>query len=62
MNGFKAPHGQQGTAWQEHQTPDGRSYFYNSVTKVTQWTKPEDMMGPAEVSFLKLMRMVLGSH
>jgi pre-mRNA-processing factor 40 len=36
-------------AWQEHRTPDGRFYYYNPMTKVTQWTKPEEMMTPAEV-------------
>ncbi|KND95232.1 Pre-mRNA-processing protein prp40 [Tolypocladium ophioglossoides CBS 100239] len=35
-------------AWQEHHTPDGRAYYYNATTKVTQWTKPEEIMTPAE--------------
>ncbi|PSR99435.1 hypothetical protein BD289DRAFT_40000 [Coniella lustricola] len=35
-------------AWQEHRTPDGRVYYYNPISKQTQWTKPEDMMTPAE--------------
>jgi pre-mRNA-processing factor 40 len=35
--------------WQEHKTPEGRAYYYNSVTKITQWTKPEEMMTAAEV-------------
>lgn len=54
MNGFPAPgpYGQPPSAWQEHRTPDGRAYFYNSTTKVTQWTKPEEMMTPAEVRIL----------
>lgn len=50
MNGFAPPYGQPPSAWQEHHTPDGRAYYYNSATKVTQWTKPEEMMTPAEVS------------
>jgi pre-mRNA-processing factor 40 len=41
--------GQAAAAWQEHHTPDGRAYYYNSATKVTQWTKPEDLMSTAEV-------------
>ncbi|GKT40078.1 pre-mRNA-processing protein prp40 [Colletotrichum spaethianum] len=48
MNGAGSPYGQP-PAWQEHRTPDGRAYYYNAATKVTQWTKPEDMMTPAEV-------------
>lgn len=49
MNGVTPPFGQPPQLWQEHRTPDGRSYFYNTVTKVTQWTKPEELMDPAEV-------------
>ncbi|KAB5580662.1 hypothetical protein GE09DRAFT_1168059 [Coniochaeta sp. 2T2.1] len=37
-----------GATWTEHRTPDGRVYYYNAMTNVTQWTKPEDMMTPAE--------------
>lgn len=48
MNGYGVP---PASAWQEHHTPDGRAYYYNSATKVTQWTKPEDLMSAAEVSF-----------
>ncbi|PFH58254.1 hypothetical protein XA68_13971 [Ophiocordyceps unilateralis] len=50
MNGFPGPPqgGPPTSPWREHQTPDGRVYFYNSVTKVTQWTKPEDLMTGAE--------------
>jgi len=57
MNGVAGPYGHPPpapVAWQEARTPDGRSYYYNSITKVTQWTKPEDLMGPAEVSKSKL--------
>lgn len=51
MNGINIPIPQPGAAvWQEHRTADGRTYYYNSATKVTQWTKPEDIMSPAEVS------------
>ncbi|KAF2145527.1 uncharacterized protein K452DRAFT_305530 [Aplosporella prunicola CBS 121167] len=34
--------------WQEARTPDGRAYYYNTQTKVTQWTKPEELLTPAE--------------
>ncbi|KPM44664.1 Pre-mRNA-processing protein prp40 [Neonectria ditissima] len=50
MNGFgvPAPYGQPASTWQEHHTPDGRAYYYDPITKATQWTKPEDMKTPAE--------------
>ncbi|POS77178.1 hypothetical protein DHEL01_v204422 [Diaporthe helianthi] len=49
MNGLNGQFPQPGAAiWQEHRTPDGRLYYYNAATKVTQWTKPEEMMSPAE--------------
>lgn len=35
--------------WQEAKSPDGRTYYYNTVTKATQWTKPEDLLSPQEV-------------
>ncbi|KAK4681955.1 U1 snRNP protein [Podospora pseudoanserina] len=47
MNGHFAPPGAP-AVWTEHKTPDGRTYYYNILTKVTQWTKPEEMMTPAE--------------
>ncbi|KAF3119190.1 hypothetical protein TWF569_004295 [Orbilia oligospora] len=34
--------------WQEARAPDGRTYYYNSQTKATQWQKPLDMMAPLE--------------
>lgn len=48
MNGYGG--GPAASAWQEHHTPDGRAYYYNSATKATQWTKPEELMSGAEVS------------
>lgn len=48
MNGVGSSFGQP-AQWQEHRTEDGRVYYYNAATKVTQWTKPEDMMTAAEV-------------
>ncbi len=46
LNGHAAPPG----LWQEARNSDGRVYYYNTITKATQWTKPEDLMTPAEVS------------
>ncbi|KAJ8133374.1 hypothetical protein O1611_g247 [Lasiodiplodia mahajangana] len=47
MNGMNGHYGQP-NPWQEFKSPDGRVYYYNPITKVTQWTKPEEMMTPAE--------------
>ncbi|XP_059148733.1 pre-mRNA-processing factor 40 homolog B-like isoform X2 [Physella acuta] len=36
------------TAWGEHKAPDGRTYYYNSVTKESSWEKPEELKTPQE--------------
>lgn len=48
MNGVNGHFGQPPNPWQEYKSPDGRVYYYNTITKATQWTKPEDLMSPAE--------------
>lgn len=45
INGHTAPPG----LWQEARNAEGRVYYYNTVTKATQWTKPEELMTPVEV-------------
>ncbi|KAI9738926.1 MAG: hypothetical protein M1818_005240 [Claussenomyces sp. TS43310] len=47
MNGINGQNGAPGL-WQEARNADGRIYYYNTVTKATQWTKPEELMTPAE--------------
>lgn len=37
--------------WQEARNADGRVYYYNVQTKVTQWNKPVELMTPVEVGF-----------
>jgi pre-mRNA-processing factor 40 len=44
-NGMARPPG----LWQEARNTDGRVYYYNTETKATQWTKPIELMSPAEV-------------
>ncbi|KAI1615986.1 hypothetical protein EDD36DRAFT_120171 [Exophiala viscosa] len=34
--------------WQEARAQDGRTYYYNAMTKETTWTKPADLMTPME--------------
>ncbi|RNA38234.1 pre-mRNA-processing factor 40 -like protein, partial [Brachionus plicatilis] len=36
--------------WSEHFTPEGRKYYYNSVTKESRWEKPEGFKSPSESS------------
>lgn len=33
--------------WKEAQAPDGRTYYYNTITKATRWDKPEETNGSA---------------
>ncbi|CCU81928.1 pre-mRNA-processing protein prp40/formin binding protein (FNB3) [Blumeria hordei DH14] len=34
--------------WSEARNAEGRVYYYNTITKITQWTKPEELMTAAE--------------
>ncbi|XP_055543926.1 pre-mRNA-processing factor 40 homolog A [Wyeomyia smithii] len=34
--------------WTEHKAPDGRVYYYNSVSKQSLWEKPDELKSPAE--------------
>lgn len=38
--------------WTEHKAPDGRTYYYNNVTKQSLWEKPEELKSIAEVCIL----------
>ena len=60
MNGANGVAGPPGL-WSEARNADGRVYYYNTVTKATQWTKPTDLMTPAEVSWMLLISFVLGA-
>ncbi|XP_013178528.1 PREDICTED: pre-mRNA-processing factor 40 homolog A isoform X2 [Papilio xuthus] len=42
------PLANQSSPWSEHKAPDGRTYYYNSVTKQSLWEKPDDLKTPAE--------------
>ncbi|KAL5420856.1 hypothetical protein PMIN04_006103 [Paraphaeosphaeria minitans] len=35
-------------AWKSVTTPEGKTYYFNALTNVTQWTKPEELMTPEE--------------
>ncbi|KAI9711630.1 MAG: hypothetical protein M1812_007153 [Candelaria pacifica] len=59
MNGLAATPG----FWQEAHNAEGRVYYYNNETKATQWTKPLDLMTPAEKGFVdKAMQRALSNQ
>ncbi|KOX67770.1 Pre-mRNA-processing factor 40 like protein A [Melipona quadrifasciata] len=37
------------TDWTEHKAPDGRTYYYNSVTKQSLWEKPDELKTASEL-------------
>ncbi|CAH2108231.1 unnamed protein product [Euphydryas editha] len=43
-----SPMANQSCPWSEHKAPDGRTYYYNSITKQSLWEKPDDLKTPAE--------------
>ena len=34
--------------WKEHQTPEGRKYWYNNATGKSTWEKPDELLTPEE--------------
>lgn len=37
------------TDWSEHKAPDGRTYYYNSITKQSLWEKPDELKSQSEL-------------
>ncbi|CAF4907795.1 unnamed protein product, partial [Rotaria sp. Silwood1] len=37
------------TLWTEHKAPDGRTYYYNSISKESRWEKPDELKTQAEL-------------
>ncbi|XP_052800504.1 pre-mRNA-processing factor 40 homolog A-like isoform X2 [Mya arenaria] len=35
--------------WTEHKAPDGRTYYYNNMTKQSSWEKPKDLQTDTEM-------------
>ncbi|RZB40825.1 pre-mRNA-processing factor 40 -like A, partial [Asbolus verrucosus] len=35
--------------WTEHKAPDGRTYYYNSITKQSSWQKPDQLKTASEL-------------
>lgn len=40
--------------WSEHKSPDGRTYYYNSITKQSAWEKPDELKTASEVCLVTL--------
>ncbi|CAF1213117.1 unnamed protein product [Adineta steineri] len=37
------------TLWTEHKAPDGRTYYYNSISKESRWDKPDELKSSTEI-------------
>jgi hypothetical protein len=37
--------------WTEHLAPDGRTYYYNTLTSESKWEKPDEMKMATEVIY-----------
>ncbi|XP_014470638.1 PREDICTED: pre-mRNA-processing factor 40 homolog A-like isoform X1 [Dinoponera quadriceps] len=46
---MSAPTTEKKTDWSEHKAPDGRTYYYNSVTKQSLWEKPDELKTASEL-------------
>lgn len=42
--------GENKRTWTEHKAPDGRTYYYNNLTKQSLWDKPDELKTAAEVN------------
>ncbi|EMD91723.1 hypothetical protein COCC4DRAFT_69189 [Bipolaris maydis ATCC 48331] len=48
MNGYPPPMAPSGSTWTSAKTPDGREYYYNTITKLTTWEKPDELKDDVE--------------
>ncbi|EOA82226.1 U1 snRNP protein [Exserohilum turcicum] len=48
MNGYPPPMPPSSSTWTTAKTPDGREYYYNTITKLTTWEKPDDLKDEVE--------------
>lgn len=45
--------------WSEHKSPDGRTYYYNNITKQSSWDKPDELKTVIEVSHNIFMNLLI---
>jgi pre-mRNA-processing factor 40 len=38
------------SVWSEYTSPDGTKYYYNRITKQSQWEKPDELKTKEEVT------------
>lgn len=48
--------------WTEHKAPDGRTYYYNNITKQSAWEKPDELKTNAEVKYLGNLSLKTSIH
>ncbi|KAI9031946.1 hypothetical protein CLU79DRAFT_730816 [Phycomyces nitens] len=41
-----------GLVWKEHQTPEGKKYWFNTNTRQSTWEKPEELLSPEEKALM----------
>eukprot|EP00619_Florenciella_sp_RCC1007_P009718 CAMPEP_0205923954 /NCGR_PEP_ID=MMETSP1325-20131115/16695_1 /ASSEMBLY_ACC=CAM_ASM_000708 /TAXON_ID=236786 /ORGANISM="Florenciella sp., Strain RCC1007" /LENGTH=134 /DNA_ID=CAMNT_0053292237 /DNA_START=315 /DNA_END=719 /DNA_ORIENTATION=- len=46
------------STWEAYSSPDGRQYYYNTVTNVTRWDKPRFKREVVEAMRMKKQQMV----
>lgn len=47
--GMPVTNAEKKSEWTEHKAPDGRTYYYNSLTKQSLWEKPDELKTPSEL-------------
>ena len=43
--------------WTEHKAPDGRTYYYNSITKESRWEKPDELKTEVRLIIFEFFRL-----